>query len=61
MGNVAVLVDSGYLNSILKKYHGEARIDYQALADWARGADSLFRVYYYDCLPHISLLGRERG
>lgn len=54
MGSTAILLDSGYLNNVLKKYYGEPRLDYRAFADWICGNDSLFRVYYYDCLPYQS-------
>ncbi|QUL99060.1 MAG: NYN domain-containing protein [Candidatus Fermentithermobacillus carboniphilus] len=54
MGNVAILLDSGYLNNVLKKYYGETRLDYREFADWVCDKGSLFQVYYYDCLPYQS-------
>jgi len=54
MGSIAILIDAGYLNSVLKKYFGAPQIDYERLVQWICRGDSLFRVYYYDCLPYQS-------
>jgi uncharacterized LabA/DUF88 family protein len=54
MDKVAVLIDAGYVRSVLKKHFHEARIDYGELAAWACQKDELFRAYYYDCLPYQS-------
>ena len=50
----AVFIDGGYLSSLLRDYFGKARIDYQKLTHFACNGDSVFRAYYYDCLPYQS-------
>ncbi len=50
---MALFIDGGYLYSLLKTRFGEPRLDYATLAEWASGAFSIFRVYYYDALPYM--------
>lgn len=50
----AVFVDGGYLSKLLRQYFGEPRIDYARFASWCANGMTIFRTYYYDCLPHQS-------
>lgn len=50
----AVFVDGGYLSKVLRHHFGEPRIDYAKLASWSATGMTVFRTYYYDCLPHQS-------
>lgn len=50
----AVFMDGGYLSKLLRHYFGEPRIDYAKFAAWCASGMTVFRVYYYDCLPHQS-------
>lgn len=59
MDKVAVLIDGGYVRSLLKKYFLEAHIDYEAFVQWACQGGNLFRAYYYDCLPYQSKFPTE--
>jgi uncharacterized LabA/DUF88 family protein len=52
MGMIAVFIDGGYLVKVLKHEFGSPKIDFQKLIDKIVGQDSLFRAYYYNCLPH---------
>jgi uncharacterized LabA/DUF88 family protein len=54
MGICAVYIDGGYLDKVLYYAHGNARIDYQKLADRIAGSDERLRAYYYHCLPYQS-------
>lgn len=54
MDKVAVLIDGGYVRSLLKKHFQEAHIDYESFAKWACQDGQLLRAYYYDCLPYQS-------
>ncbi len=58
MSRVAIFIDGGYLNSVLRDEFGGARIDYAALsraivAHIHPDARTL-RTYYYHCLPYKS-------
>lgn len=46
----AVFIDGGYL-TVIERFFGEPRLDYEKLARWCCGDDSVFRTYYYNCLP----------
>jgi len=39
------------LRRLLEQF-GNLRIDYEKLTQWACNSDTLFRAYYYDCLPY---------
>ena len=54
MGRVAVFLDGGYLDEVLRKEFGAARIDYARLVDLLAGGDELLRAHYYHCLPYQS-------
>jgi uncharacterized LabA/DUF88 family protein len=54
MSKAAILIDGGYMGSVLKKQFNEPVIEYDKLAQWACQKEDLFRVYYYDCLPYQS-------
>lgn len=54
MGRIAIFIDGGYLDAVLRDEFRGARIDYALLAEEiARGHD-LLRTYYYNCLPYQS-------
>ena len=48
---VAVFIDGGYLDHVLRDLGLFGRIDYRAFADALRGNGELLRAYYYHCLP----------
>lgn len=50
----AVFIDAGYLDKIMYFDHANARIDYRMLAAELSIPDSLFRAYYYHCMPYQS-------
>jgi uncharacterized LabA/DUF88 family protein len=54
MGRVAIFIDGGYLDYVLREEFGNARIDYEKFAAWMAGASELLRTYYYHCLPFQS-------
>jgi uncharacterized LabA/DUF88 family protein len=51
MGRVAIFIDGGYLDYVLREEFDNARIDYERLAAWMAGPNELLRTYYYHCLP----------
>jgi uncharacterized LabA/DUF88 family protein len=53
MGRVAIFIDGGYLDYVLRDF-GNPRIDFAKLAEVLAGADELLRTYYYHCLPYQS-------
>ncbi len=53
MAQTAVYIDGGYLKRLLEQF-GKPRIDYEKFTQWACNGDTLFRAYYYDCLPYQS-------
>ena len=53
MTRTAVYIDGGYLKHVLDSY-GKPKIDFEKFAQWACQGDTLFRAYYYDCLPYQS-------
>lgn len=54
MGRVAIFIDGGYLDYVLRHEFGNARIDYEKFAAWMAGPNELLRTYYYHCLPFQS-------
>lgn len=58
MQRVAIFVDGGYLDKVLKKGSRDIRIDYQKLCDYIAGCFphdvEILRAYYYHCLPYQS-------
>lgn len=56
MARVAVFIDGGYIDRVLRDEFSRIRIDYRRLSDAltqhvAPGAEIL-RIYYYHCLPY---------
>ena len=51
---VAIFIDGGYLDKVLQDEFRFAKIDYQKLACWMSRGLSIFRTYYYNCLPYQS-------
>ncbi|HEV2737296.1 MAG TPA: NYN domain-containing protein [Candidatus Elarobacter sp.] len=54
MGRVAIFIDGGYLDFVLREEFDNARIDYEKFAAWMAGPNELLRTYYYHCLPFQS-------
>ncbi len=54
MARLAVFIDGGYLDALLKYEFAEVRIDYQALVAEIVGDHELLRTYYYHCPPYES-------
>jgi len=54
MGRVAVFVEGGYLDEILRKEFSMARLDYGKMARLLANPDDLLRTYYYHCMPYQS-------
>ncbi|MGA8574953.1 MAG: NYN domain-containing protein [Candidatus Cybelea sp.] len=54
MGRVAIFIDGGYLDHMLRDEFAAARIDYEKFAAWLAGDCDLLRSYYYHCLPFQS-------
>jgi len=54
MGTVAVFIDGAYFDKVLKYDHNNSRIDYSKIGKEVAKPDTLFRVYYYHCLPYQS-------
>ncbi|MCX5803835.1 MAG: NYN domain-containing protein [Proteobacteria bacterium] len=54
MGKVAIFLDGGYVEKVLKYDFAEAKIDFQKLATVMTEPDELLRTYYYHCLPFQS-------
>lgn len=54
MGACAVFIDGGYLDKLLYYEHGNARLDFKELSSELASPDTLFRAYYYHCLPYQS-------
>lgn len=54
MGTVAIFMDGGYLDKVIRHDHAGKRIDYERLIDAIAGSDELLRSYYYHCLPYRS-------
>ena len=54
MGKVAIFLDGGYLEKVLKFDFSNPKIDYSKLSQVMAAPDELLRVYYYHCLPYQS-------
>ena len=54
MGQCAVFIDGGYFEKLQQDILGRAKVDFQKLVHILAKPDSLFRTYYYHCLPHQS-------
>lgn len=56
MYKVAFFIDGAYLNNVVQKEFGGAKLDYTALvrAIMAKGGPDrdIIRAYYYNCLPY---------
>jgi uncharacterized LabA/DUF88 family protein len=52
MGVTAVFIDGGYLDKVLYREHGNARIDFEKLARVMSEPDDLLRACYYHCMPY---------
>ena len=50
----AIFIDGTYLNKLLEREFGRARIDYHLLAQLLAGDSEILRSYYYHCPPHQS-------
>ena len=50
----AVFLDAGYLDKVMHFGHANARVDYGKLIHEIALPDSLFRAYYYHCMPYQS-------
>lgn len=51
----AIFIDGGYLDKTLQNSYGGRRIDFSKFPEvLLKPDDSLFRTYYYHCLPYIS-------
>ena len=48
---IAVFIDGGYLDYVLKDNNVFGKLDYRAFAEALRGQADLLRAYYYHCLP----------
>ncbi len=48
-GRVAIFIDGGYLDAVLRDEFGGARINYSALAQKLRLDSDILRTYYYHC------------
>lgn len=52
MGTCAVFLDAGYVDKVMERDFGGARIDYHKLATAMAAPDELLRTHYYNCLPY---------
>jgi len=59
MARVAVFIEGGYLDEVLRKEFSMARLDYGKLSSRLAAPDDLLRTYYYHCMPYQSNL-RQR-
>jgi hypothetical protein len=51
---IAIFVDGGYLEKIIKNEFSEVPIDFSKLVEILVGGRELLRTYYYNCLPYQS-------
>lgn len=54
MDRIAIFIDGGYLDHILKDEFNLPRVDYQKLSEKIAGTLEILRTYYYNCLPYQS-------
>ena len=52
MDRIAIFIDGGYLNKILKNEFNSADIDYGKLAATVAHGKEILRTYYYNCPPY---------
>ena len=56
MDKVAIFIDGGYLEKILKNEFGQPRIDFgklsQRMAEKTSAGSEIIRTYYYNCPPY---------
>ena len=52
MGRIAVFLDGGYVDYVMRDEFAFAKIDYKKLADKMSAGHDLLRTYYYHCLPY---------
>lgn len=52
--STAVFIDGGYLKKLLYHDFNTMRVDYGKLVKEIAHPNTLFRAYYYDCLPYQS-------
>ncbi|WP_187147812.1 NYN domain-containing protein [Heliomicrobium modesticaldum] len=50
----AIFIDGGYLDKVFQDEFGSPRVDYLKLSKWLSRGTSIFRTYYYNCLPYQS-------
>jgi uncharacterized LabA/DUF88 family protein len=53
LGRVALFIDGGYLDYVLRDF-GLPKIAFERFAAALTGSDELLRTYYYHCLPYQS-------
>jgi uncharacterized LabA/DUF88 family protein len=51
---IAIFIDGGYLEKIIKNEFSEVPIDFSKLVETLVGGRELLRTYYYNCLPYQS-------
>ncbi|MCX5886217.1 MAG: NYN domain-containing protein [Proteobacteria bacterium] len=51
---MAIFIDGGYLEKILKNEFREVAIDFKKLSSVLAGQKEILRAYYYNCLPYQS-------
>lgn len=51
---IAIFIDGGYLEKIIKNEFAEVSIDFAKLVEVLREGRELLRTYYYHCLPYQS-------
>ncbi len=49
---IAIFIDGGYLDAIVRDDCGGGRIDYRKLAQKLASGIDVLRTYYYNCLPY---------
>jgi uncharacterized LabA/DUF88 family protein len=55
MSRPCVFIDGGYLQKVLEKDFGRAKVDFSLLGPLlAKGYEPLLRTYYYNCPPYQS-------
>ena len=51
---VAIFIDGGYLEKVIKNEFGGLPVDFAKLVEVLVGGRELLRSYYYNCLPYQS-------
>jgi len=52
MASAVIFIDGGHLSKIQERF-GKPRIDFRLFSAWCCREYSLYRTYYYDCLPYM--------